>query len=439
MLYQACYSAAPVYLSSVIAHQPEAAEIARAIIIFIILYALPYPLSFAATVLRVVWRSAVRRFLYEEAYRRTASRAAAVTSNEAEKSFAALITANGQEIVTHSIDFVHGTMSLLCSTLFSVVLISAFVLRDFALAYVVSAALCGLLIWKLGPWQARKAAQTERAYNALMAGLPQAWLANSLGEERAVARFMRIFARRWRHHRRVSLSAMSAFEVFNLLQAVCIWGPAAAVVLFRMSSMTVVELVALAIVLPRLTEALLDMSGLFQNITDYVVLKGRVSWLNDALMDETVDLGSRLELSRLRLLRKEPEGGWRKLPIASVDDVRKHTSAPGRYVIGGENGSGKSTLLLLLKIAARQKSIYIPANGRLFPAARRDLSTGQQKLRDLRALFADMPDETGLILLDEWDANLDSENRAEVSTMLDTLARDRTVIEVTHRSVPAVA
>ncbi len=35
--------------------------------------------------------------------------------------------------------------------------------------------------------------------------------------------------------------------------------------------------------------------------------------------------------------------------------------------------------------------------------------------------------------LSQWDANLDSSNRAEISTLIDEIARNRCVIEVRHR------
>jgi ABC-type transport system involved in cytochrome bd biosynthesis fused ATPase/permease subunit len=38
-----------------------------------------------------------------------------------------------------------------------------------------------------------------------------------------------------------------------------------------------------------------------------------------------------------------------------------------------------------------------------------------------------------VLLLDEWDANLDSENRETLSALLDEISQKKCVIEVRHR------
>ena len=431
LLFQACYSAAPIYLSRVAANDPTRQQMAAAIVVFLILYFLPYPLTYAAALFRALWRTTARRAFYEEVYRRTGGRVADATNRQAEKTFATVISATGQDLMADCITFTYDSFLLLCSSLLSVTLISLFVLSGFAIAYLVSAVLCCVLLWQLGPWQVRMSAAYEKSYNRLVAALPEGWLANTLGDTLIVSHFMRLFARRWRLNRRLAFVSMNAFRAFDMLQAVSIWTPATVVVLVQLQKMTVMEMIALAIILPRLTEALLDISNLVGNAADYLALKGRAQWLNQALAESRSDLDKRLDVSQIRIMKKQG-AGWHAVPADTVNEALAAMGERGHYAVSGANGSGKTSLMLLFKLRAREAALYLPAQSFLFPSIRSGLSTGQRKLRDLRRCFA-LKERTEVLLLDEWDANLDPANRQVISSLIDDLARTHTVIEVSHR------
>ncbi|MEI8180362.1 hypothetical protein, partial [Aestuariivirga sp.] len=293
------------------------------------------------------------------------------------------------------------------------------------------AMLCAVLLWKLGSWQVRMSAAYEKSYNRLVAALPEGWLANTLGDTRVVSHFMRLLARRWRLNRRMAFSSMNAFRAFDMLQAISIWAPATIVILLQLRTLTAIEMVALAIVLPRLTEALLDISNLVGNAADYLALKGRADWLNQALAATPSDVAQRLDFSRIRIVKKKDDS-WHTVSATTVDAALAAMAERGRYAVSGPNGSGKTSLMLLLKLHARESAVYLPAQSILFPSIRIGLSAGQRKLRDLQRGLALRASAT-IFLLDEWDANLDPGNRQAISYLLDDLARTHAVIEVSHR------
>jgi len=430
-LFQFCYSVGPVYLAKVISVHSTRDEVVVAVLIFLLLYFLPYPLTFAASCLKVFWKTGARRAFYQSAFSSTFGRPAEAVRSKSQKEFAGIVSATGQDTVSDCVDFVYGTASLVFSSSLSVLLISAFIFRDFFVSYLVSAALCWGVVWYLGSWQTQKAEIAEEGYNRFVSALPGAWIANSLGESAIMKRFSKIFDRRWRVYRGLALKAMVAFQSFAMLQAACIWLPTSVLVLYRIRSMDVEQIIALGIVLPRLTETLLDVSNLVSNIGDYLALRGRIAWLNKALATEPTDLRAQIDRSQIRLLRRTDKT-WAELDLASATGLIRNGGPAGRYVLHGPNGSGKTSFLLYLKASNMASTIYLPALNRLLPDLGQERSTGQRKSQELSRLLETAKQENRTLLLDEWDANLDIDNRRRISMLLDELALSHVVVEVTH-------
>jgi len=58
-------------------------------------------------------------------------------------------------------------------------------------------------------------------------------------------------------------------------------------------------------------------------------------------------------------------------------------------------------------------------------------SSGERQLRALQEIVAHT--DASIYLLDEWDANLDPNNRAAADALVEQLARRARVIEISHR------
>lgn len=112
-----------------------------------------------------------------------------------------------------------------------------------------------------------------------------------------------------------------------------------------------------------------------------------------------------------------------------VSILTKKTNA--RFEINGSNGSGKSTILLMLKDEFSSDACYLPAQHSLYFFDYKDkASTGQKTVSYLNEISLD---ETNILLLDEWDANLDKANTSDIDHELDVLSRIKIIIEVRHR------
>lgn len=120
------------------------------------------------------------------------------------------------------------------------------------------------------------------------------------------------------------------------------------------------------------------------------------------------------------------------LPINSHHDLMQKTEQSGRLTLRGENGSGKSTLLILMKAALENKAFYLPTHSELnFTSEIDDRSTGEALHNRLVEILEKVPSD--VLLLDEWDANLDQDNREKLSGLIDEIATRKCVIEVVHR------
>lgn len=118
--------------------------------------------------------------------------------------------------------------------------------------------------------------------------------------------------------------------------------------------------------------------------------------------------------------------------ISSHLDVIKHAAQSGRITLRGENGSGKSTLLMLIKRSMMGKAFFMPTQNHLsFLSETNKYSTGESLKNRLLEILELV--EADVLLLDEWDANLDKENQERLSQLIDEIAEKKCVIEVRHR------
>lgn len=120
------------------------------------------------------------------------------------------------------------------------------------------------------------------------------------------------------------------------------------------------------------------------------------------------------------------------MPMNSQADILSKAAQSGRITIRGENGSGKSTLLILIKSALEERAFFFPTHNQLsFVSETNKYSTGESLKKRLVEISEKV--DVDVLLLDEWDANLDKENQEKLSSLIDELAAKKCVIEVRHR------
>jgi ABC-type multidrug transport system fused ATPase/permease subunit len=211
-------------------------------------------------------------------------------------------------------------------------------------------------------------------------------------------------------------------------------------------------LIALAATLPRQIEMTHDVheftSGWNDLLAQWARLRGVAANMHP---DPDPEFERRMKYDRLTLRE-----GDKASTVSSLDHAMALilSQPTGRVNVRGPNGSGKSTLLTSLKTIVRSRAYYWPTADRLAfqfaqgldevevdedgePLPPTDLgkrpgfSSGERQLRALREIVAKT--DAPIYLLDEWDANLDPNNRAVADALVEELSRRSRVVEISHR------
>jgi ABC-type protease/lipase transport system fused ATPase/permease subunit len=211
-------------------------------------------------------------------------------------------------------------------------------------------------------------------------------------------------------------------------------------------------LIALAATLPRQIDMTNDIHTFTAGWNELLASWARLTGVADNMHPGAdADYDARMKLDQL-VLR---EGG-NASSVSSLDHAMSLIlkQPTGRINVRGPNGAGKSTLLTSLKAAVKTRAYYWPTADRLafaFTQGRDEVqvdeegdpieqsdsakktgySSGERQLRALQEIVrhTDAP----IYLLDEWDANLDPNNRAAADALVEELARRARVVEISHR------
>lgn len=118
--------------------------------------------------------------------------------------------------------------------------------------------------------------------------------------------------------------------------------------------------------------------------------------------------------------------------IQSHQDLMCKTTSSCRLTLRGDNGCGKSTTLMLMKKSLEERAFFLPTHNQLsFSSETHKHSTGENLKNRLGEILEKV--QADVLLLDEWDANLDKENEELLSLLIDKLAEKKCIIEVRHR------
>ena len=341
----------------------------------------------------------------------------------------AVLARNSFPVLKDYISFIHDLASFSFNSLLSISVIVFLLPVQLAGGYCLSLALCFLIVLGLQKTIATTSSHCEYAYlrySGLLCGFwPNIVLGNKHNE--SIWRVQRESAGRSFY------STSNRLEVLrqsgNLLLAAASLGPTIFLIVAIARSDTIEPAIVAALIvsLTRIFLIINSLSTLVYRVLDYSSLHARMRVILDAQPDVIEDSDEPV-MESIDIMINE----------VSVQDISEgmRLIAPnkfGRFTITGANGSGKSAFLLALKRAYSETCFLLPTDylDLAWKEDSRALSTGQRLVSHLNEILNIKT--VDYILLDEWDANLDTGNIERIEKILEALSTTKVIIEVRHR------
>jgi ABC-type multidrug transport system fused ATPase/permease subunit len=365
------------------------------------------------------------------------------------------LTGETFEVYFHLIYEIEGDLRILLAIVLNVIVLGTQIDGSLPVAYALVIAVLFLMQWTMRKRVASAYLENQRMNNRMTAQGYTAWDNVFTGNRYNLRLWIDGFKRRLRDGLVAQIRAIMTKE--GLSAASGIIGLA---IVFTAMAWTALRhagdmgvLIALAATLPRQIEMIHDVHSFTSGWNDLLAQWARLRGVATNIHPEFApDFDQRIKFERLTLRE-----GDKASTVGTLDDAMALilSSPTGRINVRGPNGAGKSTLLTSLKSTVRTRAYYWPTADRLAfkfaqglvpddaepdddeeepkPAAdkRPGFSSGERQLRALREIVSRTKAE--IYLLDEWDANLDPNNRAAADALVDELARRARVVEISHR------
>lgn len=412
-------------------------------LLYLLSIALPYIPGCIALIVKTHWKQEAQRHFINAFVSSNRNNIGEWNNKAVKEEKLSILTSEGPAALQSLIDYVWDLSSYVLSVLFNILALAIVVEPLFAIAYVVSV-LCVIAIMK---WQRRTQRQlTQKALTArvdlsqqLLAAWDNVLLGNGynfrLWDEKTTQRLKRCL------QKNIDLERFD--QILAIFVALITSIPSLSVVVYSaiQNANDPVKLSAYVVILPLLFQILSytyqtlslafrwgmhrsKLIAIYRSIQSskdsHSTLEKKVKWkkIHANLQANTLD-DEHVSLAYPR-------------PIESHTDLLNLSQHRGRITLRGENGCGKSTALILIKNALANKAFLLPTHNQLtFTSETNKYSTGESLRKRLQEIIDKV--DVDVLLLDEWDANLDKENQEILSALIDHLAEKKCVIEVRHR------
>ncbi len=333
----------------------------------------------------------------------------------------------GQETIQATVYFLVDVVATSLNIIFNTV--SIILVTDVTLGItIVTAGLLGLgIIHLFGNKIAISSRDEMLADNQLNAHLSRSWDNIVLGNEVFYQRWKGCFTALFIDSEKAALETVKKREWAITLAGMVTNGLVLgyALLLAWMNQKHASFVLAILVMLPRSLQIVMHIQIVQTYVARWKALSEKLSVTSESLIKPpSYDLSSFVQKNNISIKMGEQ--------TFSTNDIDQFLvqGKVGRYTITGPNGAGKSSLLLNIKNKLSTSATYLPAQHQLMLQENKlGLSTGEIALAALNDVKLE---KCGVLLLDEWDANLSSENRNILDQLIDQLSLKRIVVEIRH-------
>lgn len=341
-----------------------------------------------------------------------------------------ILTGEAPQTINGYLDFLYHFCSCSLSVVINLLVLAFIVEPLLLLSYAIGITFAFLILHFQKRWKRILSLRAQQGRIKWLSMLFNAWDNVLLGNRYNFGLWQNKTQQRAQRFTNSTIKLMGFSQGISVAMAFALLAPTFALVCYLavVNAQNLTWLAMLVVVLPRLFQVLSYSYEMLFVLADFPMQKSRLQTVTKML---TAPENSEESL--------EKRIQWEKIQVVCADKNRMVAKellsalpTKGRLTLQGENGSGKTSLLLLVKMVQKESAFYLPPkHGLEFVGIKDGLSTGQLACTILQE-FADKV-TTPIILLDEWDANLDSKNMKKLSKVIDKLASKGIVIESRHR------
>lgn len=350
------------------------------------------------------------------------------------------LTNEGNLVIGETSVLAYNWLSTFLNAFLNILVIGAAISSWLIAAYLISFSLLLLCLHFSKNHIQTTASEFQTNRNKMNQSLLSGWDNILISNKYNLAFWKKLFSQNWQEAQK---SAVKYEYITNLTSSI-----AMALALLPIAIVTILffyinhnnygALAALIVTLPRQIQIIQNIFAVFSHAVAWTGIKTKLAGLAASLdlpsQQEAID--SKITWQHLSFNEESA------LPhFDSIDSLLKHidTKKSGRITLRGPNGAGKSVLLSLIKERMGERAIFIPINSRLSFSSTEHSSLSQgEKMKYAIEEISHTILPGSLLLLDEWDANLDQNNIAIISAKLAALSETITLIEVRHRNPPAI-
>lgn len=428
LVHQSIIAASSFFLTRLIEAFQHGSEYRSYLIFYLTAMLVPYIPGCASLFTLQLWiNGAHRRFttsFSNAAYGRTEMH----RDSDLRETVESVSARNSFMAIKDYLTFIHGFVGFALNSALSMLVLSALLPGHLFSGYVISLALSIVLVLLLRGTVGRRSLRTEKEFIAYSESLSRIWENSTLGNHYNYQLWQSSRDRHASQYYRQSNQLQLLKQSGNIALAMVSLLPTIYLISEAIKSATAEPTLVAAIIvnLTRVFHILSSLSTLVYQLLDFSAMNSRLQVIFEA----------KWRLSEPSDLPKSPCGEilLNGIPVRDYISVTTsvRSSYQGRFTVRGANGAGKSTLLHVLKKALADDAVLLPAqHGKLeWRHESKALSTGQKTLAQLQELANHT--DVKYLLLDEWDANLDSDNKRAISEMLDLLSKSKVVVEIRH-------
>lgn len=345
----------------------------------------------------------------------------------------AVVASESFSIMSNGTYFLFDVVSILLNVLTNVIVLSIVLEGNIIGYYLLGICFsCGVVLFtKSRISQASDHAQTST--NRYKGVLLSFWDNICLGNMYNRQRFITVLNQHYHHYLKTHLTSVLTNNIATNLGMIVMIIPIAYYTLdfFQQNRSDGAILAVLVATLPRQIMMVQYAYEAIHQSIDFLGLSARFTLLDDYLTKKLSDENTfltRIQMDKITLISTEKNQPDLTALLAN------HFPNHGRMTIRGSNGVGKSSLLQYLKQKNGESIFYLPANSMLFfdSTMNKTLSTGE-KIHCALLELLNNDEGINVVLLDEWDANLDSQTMMKIDHLINTFSQGKLVIEVRHR------